>query len=111
MTKQNLFLCASAFLALQACQEIVPSAEPDAPTVSTYTEAESSGLRTLRPYPNDDDVCELLKETAFTEAFETEGKRLIACPKHERGAIKDRTREGAKVVGNAKHWVLLSIDA
>jgi hypothetical protein len=34
---------------------------------------------------------------------------LIACPKHEKGALEDRMAEGARVVGHARHWTLLQV--
>ena len=102
-------LCATSFI-LAACQTAVPSVTAEAPTTSNYTEASRSGPKTLRPYPNPDDVCMLLKENRAVEDLIVEDRTLLACPKHEAGAIGDRRTEGARVVGNTKHWVIMSIE-
>ena len=101
-------LCATSFV-LAACQTAVPSVTAEAPTTYNYTEASRSGLKTLRPYPNPDDVCMLLKENRAVEDLIVEDRTLPACPKHEAGAIGDRRKDGARVVGNSKHWVIMSI--
>lgn len=101
-------LCA-VLTALSACQTAIPSTTAEAPTTYEYTEANRSGLRTTRPYPSPDDVCELIKVNRAVEDLVFEGRTLIACPKHEKGAIADRRRAGARVVGNATHWVILSV--
>ena len=101
-------LYATSFV-LAACQTAIPSATAEAPKTYNYTEATRSGLKTLRPYPNPDDVCMLLKENRAVEDLIVEGRTLLACPKHEAGAIGDRRKEGARVVGNSKHWVIMSI--
>lgn len=82
---------------------------PSQPTQSTYSEIELSGLHDLAPYPNDDDVCVSLKPTKPLEPYQQEGRILIACPKHEKGALQDRRSEGGRIVGHAKHWSVLSI--
>ena len=51
----------------------------------------------------------LLKENRAVEDLIVKGRTLLACPKHEAGAIGDRRKEGARVVGNSKHWVIMSI--
>ena len=52
------------------------------------------GLRILKPYPNPDDVCGVDKTSPPTELAAKYGQ-LIACPKHEKGALGDCIREGA----------------
>ena len=77
-------------------------------TTTRYTKAEASGLIGIRPYPNPDDVCLVIGENATTRELLDDSALLIGCPKHERGAIEDRKREGANIVAHAKHWTLLS---
>lgn len=93
---------------VSACQTAVPSVTTEAPTTYEYTQASRSGMKTVRPYPNADDVCQLLKVNKAVEDLAVAGHTLIACPKHEQGAIGDRRRAGARVVGNSKHWVIMS---
>ena len=78
-------------------------------TTQRYTEASLSGLRTLAPYPNHDDVCQTIDKKTLPEELATRDDMMIACPKHETGAIGDRRSEGAKIVAYAKHWTVLSI--
>lgn len=79
------------------------------PKTTQYTPPEVSNLIGVRPYPNPDDVCQVIGENYVTrELMRSEGT-LIGCPKHERGAIKDRINEGAAVVAHAKHWTLLRV--
>ena len=94
-----------AAITLSACQSVAP----EEPTIFEYTSPEISGLMPLRAFPNPDDVCELLGRSETTAMLEEDGRRLIACPKHEKGAMEDRRKQGARVVGNATHWVILSI--
>lgn len=77
---------------VSACQTAIPSVTAEAPTTYEYTQASRSGLKTLRPYPNPDDVCKLLKVNKAVEDLVVEGRTLFACPKHETGAIGDRRR-------------------
>lgn len=79
------------------------------PTLGYYTEPEESGLVGIRPYPNPNDVCQVVGENNTTAEFLDDSLLLIACPKHEKGALEDRLREGARVVGYSKHWTLLHI--
>ena len=78
------------------------------PTTFEYTEPAASGLTAVRPYPNPDDVCQVIKKNAELPLTVGAGSNLIACPKHERGAIADRLREGATIRGHARHWTVLS---
>jgi len=96
-----------AFATLAACDTVAV----EKPTIFEYTSPDASGLSAVRPYPNPDDVCQLLAPNANTQSLVTEGRALIACPKHEEGAIEDRRRDGARVVANATHWVILSVRA
>lgn len=77
------------------------------PQTYEYTNAIDSGIRTIAPYPRHDDVCQTVDETSVPKELVKQGKVLIACPKHEMGALSDRIRQGASVVAHAKHWTLL----
>jgi hypothetical protein len=79
------------------------------PTTHSYTDAIASGLRILKPYPNPDDVCGVMDKTSLPTELAAKYGQLIACPKHEKGALGDRTREGAIVVAHAKHWIVLRV--
>ena len=81
------------------------------PTTFNYTEAGSSGLNAIRPYPTPEDVCQVISENQAIREPVDDGSFLIACPKHERGAISDRRGEGAKVIAYARHWTILSVPA
>ncbi|MDA7826709.1 hypothetical protein N9A67_00635 [Rhodobacteraceae bacterium] len=80
---------------------------PAYPSILTYSAPEESGLIAVRPYPNPDDVCQVIAKNKLVEPLFTMAKTLIACPKHETGAIGDRRNEGARVLGQAKHWTVL----
>ena len=79
------------------------------PTTHGYTNAIDFGLRILKPYPNPDDVCGVVDETSLPTELAAKYGQLIACPKHEKGALSDRIREGAIVVAHAKHWNVLKV--
>jgi hypothetical protein len=79
------------------------------PTTNAYTNAAESGLQAVRPYPHPDDVCVVVGENDTVRELLDHEYLLIACPKHEQGAIADRVREGADIVAHAKHWSLLQI--
>lgn len=100
-------------MALTACNSNLYSegdfAYDAAPTTYEYTEAIDSGLRTIAPFPNPDDVCRSVDETYVPAEWVKDDNILIACPKHEMGALEDRIREGARVVAHAKHWTVLDI--
>lgn len=74
-----------------------------------YTPPEESGLVGGAPYPSPGDVCEVLEETAAVANYAAPFPTLIGCPAHERGAISDRQRDGATVVGRAKDWIILQV--
>ncbi len=103
----HLWSAVIVILALAACDAV----RPEMPTTFAYTKPSSSGLSPIKPFPKPNAVCLLLGESENTSMLRKKGKELIACPKHEIGAIADRRRQGARVVGNAKHWVILSIPA
>ena len=90
----------SAVLALSACDTLRSGDH----AVPKYTKPGWPGLSPVRPYPNPDDVCWLLDESR-------NGRALIACPRHEKGAMEDRRNEGARFVENVSDWVVLSITA
>lgn len=79
------------------------------PTTLSYTEPSASGLRAIRPYPNPDDVCQVIRENEAIREPVNNGTFLIACPKHERGAIQDRLNEGAEILGHSRHWTILTV--
>ena len=100
----------TSFVWLSACASIEPASEAGDPIIDSYTSPVDSGLRARHPFPNPDDVCVSLYSNSLTKPFEIENHFLIACPKHEIGAIEDRkVNQKAQVVGNAKHWVVMRI--
>lgn len=104
------FLLPFSILAASGCSG--PNLDYEAaPTTHAYTEPSSSGLHPIRPYPNPDDVCQVIKEDATIREPVDNGSLLIACPKHEEGAIEDRLNEGATVISHAKHWTILSVNS
>ena len=100
----------TSFVWLSACASIEPASEAGDPIIFSYTSPADSGLRAHHPFPNPDDVCVSLYSNSLTKPFEIENHFLVACPKHEIGAIENRkVNQKAQVVGNAKHWVVMSI--
>lgn len=98
----------SSSLALAGCSGPNMDFGPN-PTTFNYTEPRASGLSAVRPYPNANDVCQVIRESDSIREPVDDGTFLIACPKHERGAIGDRMNEGAEVVGHARHWTVLAV--
>lgn len=95
---------------LYACAKIEPSSLDGQPIVHTYTDPIDSGLSAHQPYPNPEDVCVSLNSNKLIQPYEIENHILIACPKHETGAIADRkSQQKATVIGNARHWVLMRV--
>lgn len=92
-------LCLFPLIALMACN---PAQE------ARYTPPETSGLISVRPYPNANDVCQVIGENDLTRAFLDDSALLIGCPFTEEGAIKDRLAEGAQRLDQIGAWVLLS---
>lgn len=107
------FLVVGSFAIVSACNSIEydqGAFDYDAtPTAYKYSDALDSGLKTLAPYPNADDVCRIVDETSVPNVLVKQGKSLIACPKHEFGALEDRIKEGAAVIAHAKHWSVLRV--
>lgn len=99
-------LCA-LLLVTASCTTTDPVGYGEEPTRNTYSEAHFSNLKTIAPYPTDNDVCETVASTRTVEALVRDGYILIACPKHEKGAISDRLLEGAQVIAQARHWTIL----
>lgn len=97
-------------LLFSACATIEPGSVAGEPVTYSYTEPRVSGLNASYPYPGPGDVCVSLNSNTLTKPFEEENHFLIACPKHEMGAIEDRmTQQNASVVGNGKHWVVMRV--
>ena len=106
--KQVGLFCALAAIGLAGCVE--PRTDyASTPTTANYTETSLAGLSAVRPYPNPDDVCQVIRENDAIREPADNGSFLIACPKHVRGALQDRKSEGAKVLGHAKHWTILTV--
>lgn len=99
----------SAALVVSACAAALDLNYGPEPTTFSYTEPRASGLVGIRPFPNPDDVCMVIGENALTSDLLDDSALLIGCPKHEKGAIADRKAEGAREVGNARHWMLLGV--
>jgi len=96
--------------ALYGCVVNQTSPRSETGSKKLYTDPVLSGLSPGNPYPTSNDVCVDLKSNSATEQFEMEKHFLIACPKHELGAINDReTQQNAKIVGIKKDWVVLSV--
>ena len=70
----------------------------EGPTTLQYTEASASWPNAIRPYPNPEDICQELRENSDIRDPVSDGSFLIACPKHERGAIAVRRKEGAQPI-------------
>ena len=97
-------LCFSFIAGLTAC------AETEKSNTYSYTAPSKSSLSVLRSFPNRDDVCVLLNSNSLIEPFEVEGHFIIACPKHETGAIADRKAlDKAVIVGDVKNWVIMRV--
>lgn len=97
----------TSVLALSACAPKLDFAAE--PTTFNYTDANLSGLSPLRAYPAADDVCQVIRENDAIRPDPADGSILIACPKHEKGALQDRIGERAKVLAHARHWTILSV--
>ena len=80
------------------------------PTKFDYSEPIRSGLSSVKPYPSPDDICQVIREHSAIREPVNDGSFLIACPKHERGAIMGRLEEGAKIIAHARHWTILSVE-
>ena len=102
--------CTSVATKIEASNTIEPASKAGQPIIRAYTDPELSGLSEQSRFPTQNDVCVLLKSNELVKPFQLENHFLIACPKHETGAIQDRLRgDNADVVANAQHWVVLRI--
>jgi hypothetical protein len=108
-TMKRIYVAVFTGLTMMGCTSPMTLDYGSEPTRFGYTEPEASGLIGVRPYPNPDDVCMVIGENALTVELLDDAAILVGCPKHERGAIGDRLRDGGQVVGQAKHWTLISI--
>ncbi|MEM6372148.1 MAG: hypothetical protein AAF727_05135 [Pseudomonadota bacterium] len=99
----------AAAIGLLACAPVYTLDYGPEPTTTAYTDPSASGLVEVRPFPNPGDVCVVVGENALTANLLDDSATLIACPKHETGAIADRVDAGARVVAHARHWSLLSV--
>ena len=104
---RNFTVVALSAFALSACMGPDLTYGPEA-TTSNYTEPHASGLSAVRPFPTPADVCQVIRENDAIREPATDGSFLVACPKHERGALQNRKAEGATIVGHTKHWTVLS---
>ena len=78
-------------------------------TLHPDTAPAQSGLVAVRPYPLPSDVCQVIGENDLTNRYLDDTAILVGCPKDEGRAIQDRLTEGGQIVGQAKHWTLISI--
>lgn len=105
--KFTVNILAASMFVLVACE---PNLEFDAsPTTFDYTEPSASRLSAVRPYPNPEDVCQVIRENDAIREPVNDGTFLVACPKHERGAVRDRLGEGAEIIGHARHWTVMVV--
>lgn len=79
------------------------------PEPVAYTPPSASGLVSGRPFPGPLDVCKVIGENDLTREFLDDSATLIGCPPGETGAIRDRQREGGRIVGQQGDWLLLSV--
>ena len=107
--KPRSFVLTTLLLIATGCAEKNVLGYSSEPTTSEYTEPKESGLETIHPYPTAEDVCRTLSDNTATRDLRAGNVVLIACPKHEKGAIGDRISEGATVVAHARHWSILSV--
>lgn len=96
-------------LAVSGCVSLSTLDYGPEPTRSTYSEPEQSGLVAVRPFPNPNDVCQVIGENLLTSNLLDDSALLIGCPKHEKGAIAERINDKGQVVAHARHWTLLSM--
>ena len=74
-----------------------------------YSPPEDSGLISVRPYPDAEDVCQVIGENELTNQYLDDSATLVGCPLHEAGAIKDLDLEGGEIVDLVGNWVLISV--
>lgn len=97
----RLLLTLSLIAALAACEVQNPDV--------VYTPPSASGLVSVRPYPGQLDVCQVIGENDMTRNLLDDSATLVGCPVGETGAIRDRQREGGKIVAQQGAWVLISV--
>ena len=91
------------FLSLIACSDTTT------PEEELFEDIEKSGLIGVRPYPTENDVCEVVGENERTIEFLDDSATLIACPLLEADAIADRQSEGGQVIRVEGNWLLISM--
>ncbi len=102
----TIMICGLAAIAMAAC---TTQTDPRFEAAATYSRPKQSGLVAVRPYPNANDVCQVIGENDVTANYLDHTTLLIGCPANERGAIADRTRAGAKRLDDIGAWVLLAL--
>lgn len=108
--KIRICIILGSLVLLGACNITLLPKESENTGEHLYTDPAHSGLLAGNPFPNEGDVCVSLNSNSVTEPLEVEDHFLIACPKHEIGAIQDReSQHNAKIVGSADDWVVLSL--
>ena len=106
----DLLKLLAPIMLLATCGCLSPNLDfGEEPTTLRYTEPSASGLNAIEPYPKPEDVCQVIRENSDIREPVSDGSFLIACPKHESGAIAARRSEGAQVVAHARHWTILSV--
>lgn len=104
MIKPGTILCGLAVIAMTGC-----ISQTDPRFEAAYSRPAQSGLVAVRPYPNANDVCQVIGENEVTATYLDHTTLLIGCPAHKRGAIADRIRDGATRLDHIGAWVLLSV--
>ena len=100
--------CAVVICAVTAVA-CTPITDPRLETAATYTDPSKSGLVPVRPYPNADDLCQVIGENDVTRDMLDHSSLLIGCPAHEVGAIRNRMAEGAERGAHIGAWILLRV--
>ncbi len=95
-----------ALASLAAC-DMAPNPAED--TSAAYTPPEASGLVGVRPYPTENDVCQVIGENDLTNEFLDDTATLVGCPYYETDAIADLRDGGGVSVGRIGDWALLSV--
>lgn len=76
---------------------------------SAYNKRVYSGLSVVGAFPTSRDICVLVRSTKAIKKYAQPGRRFIACPRNESGAIRDRKNAGARQVAKGPTWVLLTV--
>lgn len=96
-------------LILSACSSQLVLSYDEKPSLGSYTSPDKSELLGLSPYPTKNSVCRVVEESSIPTIDPIEGTMVIACPKHEKGAIADLKSLDATPLGHAKHWSLFRV--